>query len=190
MKLRLIALLLQFALGATSAGAQEHPVTRPTRDVDVTYDMTGPGGAEAGRLSQRVRWAAAGPRMRVDTPSPGLYVVMDYGAHLMSAIRPAEKMVLQIPSDGARLAPSAPAGDYVRQGERMVAGLPCTEWRTRDTSGATTEACLTADGVLLRARIGQTGVVEAVRVIYAPLPDAIFAVPADFRRVAPPGQRP
>lgn len=190
MSLRLTAILLPVALLATPAGAQDHPLTRPTRDVDVTYEMTPLSGPTAGRLSQRVRWAVAGPRMRVDTPSPGLYVVMDYRTHLMSAIRPAERMVLQIPSDGARLAPSAPAGDYTRQGERIVAGLACTEWRTRDTSGAATEACLTSDGVLLRARIAETAVVEAVRVTYAPLADAIFAIPSDYRKVAPAGQLP
>jgi hypothetical protein len=125
--------LVPFALwlGITPGRADPPPLTLPTRDVDVTYQVLQPGDA-APPLSQRIRWIAARRLLRVDTPSPGLYVVMDYPAHLLSAIRPARRMVLQIHSDGATLLPGAsPAAGFVRRGEDTIAGLPCTDWQTR-----------------------------------------------------------
>ena len=66
----MVALLL---LVATPALAAEKPVTRPTRDVDVTYR------AEVGGkpMQQRIRVAAAAGKTRIDTPSPGLYMLVD-----------------------------------------------------------------------------------------------------------------
>ena len=172
---------------ADGVASVDRPLTLPRRDVDVTYELTQAGGTEQPPLSQRMRWTAAGQRLRVDTPSPGLYVIMDYAAHLLSAVRPAEQMVLQITSDGGGLPLAATGASYLRQGDATVAGLPCTEWQTQDASGQTARICLTSDGVMLRARIGTATVVHAVRVTYAPLAAELFEVPKDYRRAAPPG---
>lgn len=185
-----VAMAALCCLGMVAARADERPLTLPSRDVDVTYAMTRPDGPpDQPRMAQRVRWAQADQKLRVDTPSPGLYVVMDYRTHLLSAVRPAERMVLQVKSNGADLSLGGariPEGGFARTGESMVAGLACTQWRTRDAAGEATLACLTADGVLLRAEIGKVALVEAVRVAYGPIDKSVFDVPADYRRIAAP----
>jgi hypothetical protein len=58
--------------------------------------------------------------------------------------------------------------------------LPCTEWEATATDGRRTVACITADGVLLRARAGDRTLLSAVSVDYAPQDPALFAVPDGF----------
>jgi hypothetical protein len=48
--------------------------------------------------------------------------------------------------------------------------------------------CVTADGVLLRARRGERTVLTASRVAYGPQDPALFRLPADYRHT--PAARP
>ena len=150
------------------AWAQDRPPTTPTRDVDVTY-RAGQGDKV---VQQRSRFRASDQRLRVDTPTPGVYAIVDYRAHTLAMVSDAERAVLDMPAPAgpapgglpAMAPPAAPA--IVRRGTDQVAGLACTEWETTDTTGQPTLACFTDDGVLLRARRGAQVLVVAARVAY------------------------
>lgn len=124
--------------------------------------------------------------MRVDTPAPGVYMLVDYAARRMSMVSDRDRGAVDMASGAGPLpgmSAGASGGAYTRRGADRVAGLPCTEWQTTDTEGAPTLACLTEDGVLLRARRGNEVLVQAVRVQYGPQDPAAFRVPDGYRRV-------
>jgi len=169
------------------AWAQEAPVTTPTRDVDVMYRST--AGSQV--LEQRSRYRAADGKLRLDTPSPGLYMIVDQRARTMAMVSDPDRGVVDVKFRG-NVGPGGFTGGqgFTRQGADRVAGLPCTEWQTTDRQGQAVSACFTADGVLLRARRGATVLVEATRVTYGPLDPAAFTVPPSYSHAAAPERRP
>lgn len=182
--LRAVAALLTAALAIPPARAQaDRPVTLPTRDVDVTY-RTG-GGERA--MSQRSRWSAAERKMRLDTPTPGVYAIVDYAAGTMAMVSDRSRGVLDLPAPAGTLpGQAAPGGTpFTRRGSTQVAGVPCTEWETRDLGGQATLTCFTDDGVLLQARHGAQVLVQATRVVYGALDAAAFAVPPGYAHGVP-----
>ncbi len=176
---RLLVLSGCVALAAHSAVADQ-PLLRPSRDVDITYRATGP--RDGRRLDQRVRWLAASQTMRIDPPTPGVFVIIDHVARRMSVVREADRSVIEMaaPDDMGGVAGHAGSGNYVRRGGDSVAGLPCIDWETQDRAGQPTLLCVTADGVLLRAAVDGQELVGAVSVQYAPQDPAVFRVPADY----------
>ena len=179
--IRTILLALAFAPGVLAA---ERPPITPQRDVDVTYAI---GASQDGGppLTQRMRWLVATSRLRVDPPTPGLYMIVDYRAKRMAVVKPADHAVLDVSTAGPGL-PGAAAGDYDRRGAGQVAGLACTEWQTTDAAGRQTLLCLTPDGVMLRASQGDQVLLEATSVSYGPQDPAAFQPPAGYRHVAGP----
>ncbi len=166
------------------ASAQDRPITVPTRDVDVVYRV-------GGGLEQRMRWGVTLGKLRVDPPSPGLYMVLDTRTRVMETVREGERTVLQIDAagqpTGGQIPSGAPPGqNFVRHGDAQVAGLACVMWDTVDTSGQATTACLTADGVMLRAETAGGVLLEATSVRFAPLPESVFRVPSDYQRIIAP----
>ena len=183
---RVIATLgLVMALG--SAHAEDRPAISPTRDVDVTYRIPQPDAAAGTTrvLEQRMRYTAAGNRQRIDPPTPGLYVLMDFAAQRMSTVRPAERMSLDMPTPATAGASTAP---FTRKGTARIAGVDCAEWLTRDASGEAADVCITADGVLLRAAVAGRLLVEATSVRYEPQDAAVFTVPDGFKHIAAPAR--
>jgi hypothetical protein len=183
-------LLLASALlrGATySAHAQtstppDRPLLLPTRDVDVTYEMSQDGRT----LSQRMRWSAAPRKLRVDPPLPGLFVIVDYDQKRMSMVRERERTVIDMTASQqfvsgieGRLATAA------RQGEYRVSGLPCTTWETKDITNNPASACITPDGVLLQVRARGQVVLTASSVRYEPQDPALFRVPEGYLHASP-----
>jgi hypothetical protein len=179
---RFIAWLAFALLWAAGAQAQDRPLTQPNRDVDVIYWMAGPSAP----LEQRLRWGVEAGKLRVDPPSPGLYVIIDTARHSMQAVREGDRSVVQLDPGQAPVPGVAPEGAYVRGGAVDVAGLPCTQWRMRDTAGREVTACLTTDGVLLRVEADGLVLAEAVSVRFGRQPEAVFRVPADYRKITPP----
>lgn len=164
------------ALPCAGAAGQERPATTPTRDVDVLYRAMA-GGKE---VEQRSRFAVSLGRIRIDTPSPGLYVLVDRSERTMDMVSTGDRSVLEMPYDPQRTVGGLPSGQgFVRQGDDVVAGLKCTEWQP---NASATSACMTADGVLLRVRSGSAVVVQAVRVAYGPIDPAVFAIPPGYQR--------
>ncbi len=168
-------------LAAIPALAAERPPITPQRDVDITYQVAQPvpGGPA---LAQRMRWSVVSGRLRVDPPSPGLYMIVDYRAKRMAVVKLAERAVLDVSTAGPGL-PGAAAGAYTRQDDADIAGLRCTNWLTADAGGHETTLCLTADGVMLRASQGSHPLLQALSVQYGPQDPAAFVPPDGFRHV-------
>jgi hypothetical protein len=164
----------------------------PTRDVDVTYLMLQPDAPGGPRmLEQRMRWAVADGRLRVDPPTPGLWIVVDYHARRLTTVRDKEHSAVQMDADTARILPNpgaqgGAATPFTAKGQDNVAGLPCTDWETRDAAGTPTLACITADGVLLRAAAARRILLEAESVTYGTLDKTVFEVPAGYQLLTAP----
>lgn len=173
--MRALAFLAVMAF-AVPAWADAAPPPLPTRDVDVTY-ATQSGDRT---LTQRMRWAVGARKLRVDPPTPGLFIVTDYAARRTSVVRASDRTVIEAPAP----APGGKAA-YARRGDGRVAGQDCAEWETRDTDGRPTLACITADGVMLRARAGGRTLVIATSVDFGKMDASIFDIPPDYRRISP-----
>ena len=174
-------LLLLFV--TSPAWADQPPAVQPQRDVDVTYKVPVAGGGDMAIL-QRLRFSAALHRQRVDLPTSGNWMMLDFTAHTMAMVRDQSKEIVELPAPANASLPAGGAG-FTRMGEASVAGLGCTEWRTRDTRGQETVACYTPDGVLLRARNDSATLMEAVQVNYTPLAASVFALPEGYSRQKP-----
>ena len=183
-----VTAILGLCLAASAHPAfADAPLLRPTRDVDITYHATAPGpmqdrAPDNKRLEQRVRWQAASQTMRIDPPSPGVFVIIDYVARHMSMVREADRSVVDMaaPDDMTGVAGNPATGSYVRGGEDTVAGLPCTVWQTRGRDGRPVALCITTDGVMLRADVDGHTLVTAISVQYAPQDPAVFRVPPEY----------
>ena len=184
------ALLAVIASGSTVA--QERPATLPTRDVDVTYAALPPGAPPGSTpLEQRMRWSVSPGMLRIDPPSHDLYFVMDYKNRRLETIRPSLRTVMEMDASGAGLTPGVPSGaNFTKKGESMVAGLSCTDWETRDTAGEPAVACLTSDGVLLRAVANGRVLVEAASVRFGPIDPSVFAIPPGYAKFEAPAVPP
>jgi hypothetical protein len=159
--------------GTASAG----PLAHPARDVDVTYRI-----ADGRRvIVERMRWLAAARRQRLDPAGAGLFVLIDFNAHTMQTVRLAERAVLDV------AAPEVADAPYTREGEDSVAGLACTDWEATATDGRPTVACITDDGVTLRASVAGRTLLTAVSVDYAPQDPALFVAPSGFTVQRPDG---
>jgi hypothetical protein len=170
--------LLPLLVLAGPAAAQGVPVVQPVRDVDVTYRVPVPGGGDASLL-QRLRWSAATRRQRVDLPTSGNWMVLDFARQRMALVRDESREVVDLPAPRSAGQPGGGAG-YTRLGSAKVADLACTEWRTIDTRGHETVACYTDDGVLLRATDGVRVLMQAVSVKYAAQDADLFQPPAGY----------
>ncbi len=184
----LVALAASVLAEPRPARAQDRPATIPTRDVDVTYMMIqsdAPGGARM--LEQRMRWDVTSGKLRVDPPTPGLYMIMDFKTHRLDTVREAERMVIELNAAATTGTPGVASGaSFKKRGEANVGGLACTQWETRDASGELALVCLTPDGVLLRVASAGRVLMEAAAVTYAPIDPGAFRIPDGYRHVGPP----
>jgi hypothetical protein len=188
------AVLLAFAMpGASQAQPMPAatPFVTPQRDVDVTYLIARPGnagdppGIPGPAMTQRMRWSAALWRQRIDPPGAAI-MITDYRRHELLVIDPVRRQALRFPAPNRVLPPGVRAsGPYTRLGDQVVAGTPCTEWRTPDASGVQSQVCFTADGVLLRARHDAEILMQAVQVHYAIQDPALFSPAPDVTVQAP-----
>ena len=178
------------AASAQDAGpAAARPLVVPQHDVDVSYAMSAPSASGVTiPLVQRMRFSVAGERQRVDPPGNGTFMITDYGTGRMIVLQPEQRLATILPAPGGPIALHGPpaTGDYRRLGTGSVAGVPCTDWATRDVAGHDSVVCFTADGVLLRAMQAGRVLVQATRVEETPQPAEVFAVPPGFRVQAAP----
>lgn len=180
------AIALAALLGlAAPAAAGERPVFPPTRDVAVTYRLN---SAQLNAPHDVVlRYSAAADRFRVEGGLPG-YALVDRKAGHASIVIEQLGLMMDAPPraglDQAFLLENARR--FVRQGSDTIAGLHCTVWDVAGDS-ASGSACVTADGVVLRAsghdRKGRAGSIEATQVEYRHQAEALFFPPADARKV-------
>jgi len=157
--------------------AQEAPRLFPSRDVAVTYRVSGAGPMQEVTMA----WAAAPRLMRVELPGMG-YTIADFAGQ-------KGFMVMQIPQPMVMDIPMAQAASHVRAlesarftklGADRVAGVACTNWRHEGPQGSGT-GCFTDDGVMLRSHgsaPGMQGGLEALRVTYGAQEVSRFQRPA------------
>jgi len=174
--------------GAAQAFAQDRPQPVPTRDVTVTYRM--PEGAGEMRMS----WLAAQHLMRMDMPDGMGWMVMSMQGDASRGFvaMAQQRMVMDLPaaqaSQAREMMPS-PTARFVREGTDRIANTACTIWRVQD-QGEDGRACITADGVTLRAeQVGRRDArMEAVAVAYGPQDPARFQRPQGYQTFQlPPG---
>ena len=185
------------SLLALPALAQDRPPLTPARDVSVTYRTTGPGpgaGPGAAGPEMRMSWLVAEQKLRVDMPGGMGWSVVDQRAQKMFMVMEQQRVVMEVPMQGGPgglTIPTQPpdSARFSRGGSATIAGIPCTIWQYQD-GPSRGEACLTADGVMLRSsgtHGGQSGSVEAVAVAFGAQDPARFRVPDGYRAMQLPG---
>jgi hypothetical protein len=163
--------------------ADTPPPVQPLRDVDITYKVPVPG-VNVSVILQRVRFSAALHMQRLDLPTSGNWMLLDFAAHKMAMVRDQSHEIVEVPAPESAGLPGAGAG-FTRLGPSTVTGIPCTEWRTRDNRGQEMVACYTDDGVMLRASNVNGLMMEAIAVKYGTEPAGVFALPAGYTRQQP-----
>ncbi|MDB5371051.1 MAG: hypothetical protein JWP20_2609 [Roseomonas sp.] len=170
-------------LAATGAAAQDRPTLLPSRDVAVTFRLTGtdrmPGDINAAWLASqrvlRVDNASAPGWLMVEQATKRAYMVMRQGVVMRLPAAPEIALLLDAPESQGRI---------TRLGRRSIAGANCTDWKIERPDGKGGTACLTADGVLLRAQqAGKQEVLEATRVAYGPQDPARFRLPSGLPQI-------
>jgi hypothetical protein len=165
------ALLLVGSIGQ----AEERPPVTPTRDVDITYDVTRP---HQPKIRERVRWSAGQHLQRIDGPDKSA-TIFDHAAHEITLLTPKNRSYRKL--EGAPRRPPGPeAGDVLKRGnEAVIAGLHCVDWSwTVDVETHT--VCLTPDGALLRLVIDGQVIMQARSVSYGAQKSELFQIPRDY----------
>ncbi len=191
---RLVAAGLLIAV-AMPAWAQSRPPSFPTRDATVTY-TTGNGRVIT------ISYGAVGQHMRIQGMAGAAgYVIVDRAGGTATIVEPARHMYMRMPESPAMRAGMMGSelrnATFSREGSDTVAGISCTMWKVTTTKG-TGDACITSDGLLLRARgrangssQGQQQYMLATKVTYGALPASTFEPPAGFHPLTlPPGMMP
>lgn len=169
-----------------AAQAQDRPQVFPSRDVAVTYRVSGQGqGAELTML-----WSAAQRLMRMNMPGGMGYMVADHRAQRGFMVMEQMRMIMDVPmQQAAGMQRDMENARFTRAGTDKVAGHDCTVWRYQGPAQSG-EACITADGVMLRgagaARGAGDGRMEATRVVYAPQDPGLFRRPQGYQSMQMP----
>jgi hypothetical protein len=172
---RLIVALAMVAATAPLRAQGEPPENAPTRDVDITLQITRPGAAP---IVERRRWSARLHLRRVDGPDSAA-TIFDQSKSELTLLNPANRTYRTLQGPAAKRM-SPPKGTSVKRGnEAKIAGLACTDWSWVDGIETHT-ACLTPDGVLLRLIVDGRVVAEARSVRYAPQPPELFEIPPGY----------
>nr|WP_314073364.1 hypothetical protein [uncultured Roseococcus sp.] len=187
--MRYLPMVLACSLAAPAAMAQTPPAITPTRDVAVTYRVTGQGPGNGTEM--QMSWQASTGLMRVDLPGgQGFMVINQRDGMTGFVVMEAQRMIMDIPAGqlppAANMQPSANAR-FTREGTARVANTDCTVWRMEDR-GQAGRTCLTADGVMLRAQAdgNQQAQVEATAVNYGAQNAARFQRPAGYQALQMP----
>lgn len=162
-------------LGSSLPAEEQQPRELPTRDVDISYQITRP---HQSTIIQRRRWLASERLVRVDGPDKSASIY-NRDAHEITVLNRANRTYLKL--DGAPRLPLDPEKGEVltRGGESVVAGLHCVDWSwTEDVETHT--VCVTPDGVLLRLVVDGKTVMQALSVKYDRQPAELFQVPPGY----------
>lgn len=178
------AMATAVALPALTLPASAQPANmRPTRDVTITYRMTGLAGAPPQEM--RMAFSPSTGKQRVDPPGNTGWMLIDTRANSAVMVMDAQRMTMAMPpATVAAMTQQAPAGaTFTRKGTATVAGTSCNEWEVTMGQIRGTN-CITDDGVLLRANStapnGTAMTMEATQVTYGAIDPARFAIPAGY----------
>ncbi|CAH0242226.1 DUF4412 domain-containing protein [Roseomonas sp. CECT 9278] len=184
MRTTLAAAILATAL-PIAAQAQDRPQIFPTRDVAVTYRVAGQGQ----QAELTMQWAAANRMMRMNMPGGVGYIVADHQNQRGFMVMEAMRTIMDVPmAQAAGMQRDLENAQFTRGGTEKIAGTDCTVWRYQGPQQSG-EACITADGVMLRAQgsaQGQQGRMEATRIAYGPQDAAQFRRPQGYQTMQMP----
>lgn len=171
----LVAILMLLARASTSWANDEQPEPLPTRDVDISYEISRP---HRPTVVERRRWLADERLERIDGLANSS-TIFDLNRREITVLNAADRTYVKL--EGTLRQPTPPKTGTVleRGGEVVVAGLPCMEWSWRSHLRTHT-ACLTTDGILLRLVIEGNTRMEARSVTYRPQKLELFQVPPDY----------
>jgi hypothetical protein len=168
-----------------AAQAQDRPQIFPTRDVAVTYRVAGQG--QQSELT--MLWSAATRMMRMNLPGGAGFMVADHQNQRGFMVMEQMRTIMDVPmAQAAGVQRDFETARFTRGGTEKIAGNDCTVWRYQGASQSG-EACITADGVMLRAQgaaQGQQGRMEAVRVQFGPQDGALFRRPQGYQTMQMP----
>lgn len=189
--MRQLAAFAVLTLLAAPTLAQDRPPLFPTRDVAVTYRMT--GGPQPG-MEMTMSWLAAGQLMRVDMPGGMGFMVADQANQRGFMVMEAQRMIMDVPmAQAAGHMQAMQNARFTRGGNETIAGTSCTVWRFEAPQQNGT-ACITADGVMLRSQSSvsnQQVTMEAVRVAYGAQDPSRYQRPQGYQQMqmpqVPPG---
>jgi hypothetical protein len=173
------------ALALPSAHAADRPAFPPTRDVSVTYSVTGPDAAGMGPVT--LDFSAELQKLRADWN--GHVVLIDLPGKSMSLVLAAQHISMRIPvgRDIDRLMTLPEQAALRREGTARVAGYGCTVWHVTAKDGSSGTVCVTDDGVPLRGEgtdpKHRGGGFEATAITYAPQPADLFALPSGVKEM-------
>ena len=169
-----------------AAQAQDRPQIYPTRDVAVTYRVSG-GQTQGAEMT--MLWSAAQRLMRMNMPGGLGYMVADHQNQRGFMVMEAMRTIMDVPmQQAAGVQRDMQNANFTRGGTEKIAGTDCTVWRYQGQSQSG-EACITADGVMLRAQgnsQGQQGQMEAVRLAYGAQDPAQFQRPQGYQTMQVP----
>jgi len=170
--LPLTTVLASLLLG--SVARAEPPQLLPTRDVDITYDVTLPSQP---RVRERVRWLAADLLERVDGPHKST-TIFNRRTREIILLSSANRTFRQLDMPRQPEEP-APESTLKRGNDSVVVGLHCVNWSWSEDVETRT-VCITEDGVLLRFLVDNKTVSEARSVTYLRQPAELFQVPPGY----------
>lgn len=171
------------------AAAQPAPRVLPSRDVAVTYRVSGaaatavPGGIPG---ALRLAWDADSERLRAEADGRTQAALVDLRAQTANVVDSTTRSALALPMRQGDVAAATLRGaKLTRRGRDTVAGLPCTTYAVETARGSGT-VCLTEDGVPLSGQgtvDGRAGSFTATQVAYGEQPEALFRVPSGYIRL-------
>ena len=184
--MKTIALLLPLGL-LFLAAAGEAPTLAPMRDVTVTYRVVRaiqPGGPAKLVLQE----TASGAKIRVDSyiflDARAAYegMIVDRKTNKLSMLVFARRAVVETQAEGFAIPGITLTSDmrFQRRADKTVAGLKCTDWDITPPSGDPWTACITRDGVVLRAASAKREI-EATAVKFEPLLASTFIPDKDLK---------
>jgi hypothetical protein len=173
--LPLAAVLSVVVVSSPPHSEEQQPQTTPTRDVDITYQITRPGQPP---IVERRRWLASQQLRRVDGPDKSA-TIFDQNREELTLLNAANHTYRTLEWPVAKRMSPQKGTTLKRGGEYKIAGQNCIDWSWMDDAEMHT-ACLTPDGVLLRLVIDSQIVAEARSVLYAPQPPELFEVPPGY----------
>ena len=183
--LSLAAALSALVVRSSPHSEEQDPLTAPTRDVDITYQITRPGQPA---ILERRRWLASQHLRRVDGPDE-FATIFDQSRGELTVLNAANHTYLTLEGPAAKRMSPQKGTTLKRSGEYKIAGQNCIDWSWMDDTEMHT-ACLTPDGVLLRLISDGQIVAEARSVSYAPQPPELFVVPPGYEPALAPGGGP
>lgn len=182
----LVAVLALAVAGTAASGAddQQQPQVMPTRDVDITYQISRPDHPPT--VSRR-RWLASEHLQKIDG-SDKSSTIFDRNKGEFTLINPKNRTYRKF--EGSPRMPLSPQeGTALTRGaESVVAGASCVDW-SWTVDGEQHTACLTPDGVMLRLVVDGKTVMQALSVKYGRQPAELFQVPRGYApALAPEGE--